>query len=123
MTPELNPEVQRALATLSAVLERGFRARVARSSGTRRCPWWRSPKSWRSPGPAFIGTCLRQKATNPDTGVAPPPAFPAARRGERGARALGGRHPAVARPGSAPADWKHSQSYERRACSSPVPST
>ena len=30
MTPGLNPEVQRALAALSAVLERGFRALVAR---------------------------------------------------------------------------------------------
>ena len=30
MTIGLNPEVQRALAALSAVLERGFRARVAR---------------------------------------------------------------------------------------------
>ena len=30
MATELNPEVQRALAALSAVLERGFRARVAR---------------------------------------------------------------------------------------------
>ena len=30
MTIGLNPEVQRALAALSAILERGFRARVAR---------------------------------------------------------------------------------------------
>ena len=30
MASELNPEVQRALAALSAVLERGFRARVGR---------------------------------------------------------------------------------------------
>ena len=30
MAPELDPEVQRALTALSAVLERGFRVRVAR---------------------------------------------------------------------------------------------
>ena len=30
MAPELDPEVQRTLAALSAVLERGFRARLAR---------------------------------------------------------------------------------------------
>ena len=30
MAPELDPEVQRALTALSAVLERGFRARAAR---------------------------------------------------------------------------------------------
>ena len=30
MAPELDPEVGRALTALSAVLERGFRARVAR---------------------------------------------------------------------------------------------
>ena len=30
MAPELDPEVGRALAALSAVLERGFRARAAR---------------------------------------------------------------------------------------------
>ena len=76
-----------------------------------------------SPGPAFIGTCPRQKATNPDTGVAPPYPYLPGGAASEGVRAPGGRHPAVARPGSAPADWKHSQSYERRACSSPVPST
>ena len=73
MTIGINPEVQRALAALSAVLERGFRARVARKLRDKGMPAVEIAEVWRSPGPAFIGTCPRQKATNPDTGVAPPP--------------------------------------------------
>ena len=38
MAPELDPEVQRALAALSAVLERRFRARVARRLRDRKMP-------------------------------------------------------------------------------------
>ena len=50
----------------------GSAPRGPEGSGTRGGPPWKSPRSWRSPGPASIGTCPRQKATNPDTGVAPP---------------------------------------------------
>ena len=38
MAPGLKPEVQRALSALSAVLERGFRARVARRLRDRKMP-------------------------------------------------------------------------------------
>ena len=38
MAPELDPEVQRAPSALSAVLERGFRARVARRLRDRKMP-------------------------------------------------------------------------------------
>ena len=38
MAPEHKPEVQRALTALSAVLERGFRARVARRLRDRKMP-------------------------------------------------------------------------------------
>ena len=38
MAPELDPDVQRALTALSAVLERGFRARVARRLRDRKMP-------------------------------------------------------------------------------------
>ena len=38
MAPELAPEIQRALAALSAVLERRFRARVARRLRDRKMP-------------------------------------------------------------------------------------
>ena len=38
MAPGLDPEVQRALTALSAVLERGFRARVARRLRDRKMP-------------------------------------------------------------------------------------
>ena len=90
MTIGLNPEVQRALAALSAVLERGFRARVARKLRDKGMPAVEIAEVWRSPGPAFIGTCPRQKATNPDTGVATPyPCLPGGAASE-GARVLGG---------------------------------
>ena len=38
MAPEHKPDVQRALTALSAVLERGFRARVARRLRDRKMP-------------------------------------------------------------------------------------
>ena len=38
MAPELDPEVRRALTALSAVLERGFRARVARRLRDKKMP-------------------------------------------------------------------------------------
>ena len=41
----------------------------ASAPGWPECPWWRSPRSWMSPGPASIGTCPRQRATSPDTGA------------------------------------------------------
>ena len=69
MAPGLNPEVQRALAALSAVLERGFRARVARRLRDRGMPAVEIAEVLASPGPASIGTCPRQKATSPDTGA------------------------------------------------------
>ena len=53
-------------------------------SGTGRCPRWRSPRSWRSPGPASIGTCPKQRATSPDTGAI-----------------CGSRHVSAAGPGAA----------------------
>ena len=73
MTVSLVIAVIASLAALSAVLERGFRARVARRLRAKGMPAVEIAEVWRSPGPASIGTCPRQKATNPDTGVAPPP--------------------------------------------------
>ena len=56
-----------------------------------------------SPGPAFIGTCPRQKATNPDTGVAPPYPYLPGGAASEGVRAPGrappGRCQAGERPG------------------------
>ena len=73
MTIGINPEVGRN----SGGAVRGPGTRVprhgARKLRDKGMPAVEIAEVWRSPGPPFIGTCPRQKATNPDTGVAPPP--------------------------------------------------
>ena len=97
MAPELKPEVQRALAALSAVLERGFRARVAR-----RAPGQEDARGGDRRGPGcHQGQRLSVPVRNGSQRVLTPgwprhtPAFPGARRWERGGH---GRWEGATRP-------------------------
>ena len=84
MTIGINPEVGRNPG--GAVRGPGTRvprqgARKLRDKGM---PAVEIARYCRSPGPAFIATCPRQKATSPDTGLAPPyPCLPGGARAEQ----------------------------------------